>query len=223
MAKDFHNKMQHRKQFVLLVLLMLFAVPQAHACPKEKPFKRLSRPEKVWTVFHPFKAKEVYECAKRSRAVTDSLEKAGALTDNNGGQLDAFRHAYWMALLVNNGMKEKTVRKVGERHEKGNYLDFRKGKLEDGTRADSMMCVMDLRNNASGIAIAKKYRDGDKKISLIETILNEIWNGNLAIMRKNESGGYLDANGKLIDLTLYGGKWYIPKVIVKSDMIDVAH
>lgn len=223
MATEFHSRYPFLKRVALVpVLLVIFALHLA-AAPKDKPWKQVSRPEKVWSVTHPFKAKKVMKCAQRSRFVTDSLEKAGVFTDRNGGQLDAFRHAYWTALMINAGLKEKVVRKVGERHEKGNYIDFKKGKLEDSARADSMMCVMDLRNNDSGISIGKKYRDGDHKLSLIEMIMNETGNGNLAIMSKNESGGYLDANGKLIDLTMYGGKWYIPKVIVKSDMIDVQH
>lgn len=206
-----------------MVALLVISVLQVVACPKDKPRRHLSRPEKVWSVLHPFKAKKVLTCARRSIFVTDSLEKAGVLTDRNGGQLDAFRHSYWMALMINVGMNEETVRKIGERHEKGNYLDFKKGRLEDSLRPDSLMCVMDLRNNASGISIGIKYRDGDKKLSLIDSILKEIWNGNLAIMSKNANGAYLDSTDNVIDLPKYDGKWYIPKVIVKSDMIVVPH
>lgn len=220
---EFHSTGAGMKRAVTVLLLVVISALQLAACPKDKPWKRASRPEKIWSAVHPFKAKKVIACARRSQFVTDSLDKAGVLTDRNGGQLDAFRHAYWMALMINEGMSEKVVRRVGERHEKGNYIDYKKGKQEDSVRADSMMCVMDLRNNASGIAIGKKFRDGDKKLSLIETIVNEAWNGNLAIMHKNAMGGYLDAKGELIDLTQYSEKWYIPKVIVKSDMIAVQH
>ena len=206
-----------------MIALLVFSCLQVEARSENNQSGRISRPEKVWSVLHPFKAKKVLNCARRAVRVTDSLEKAGVLTDRNGGQLDAFRHSYWMALMINEGMAEKTVKRVGERHEKGNYIDFRKGKLEDSLRADSMMTVMDLRNNASGIAVGKKYRDGDKKLPLIDTILNEIWNGNLAIMSKNANGEYLDAKGSVIETGKYINQWYIPKVIVNSDMIVVPH
>lgn len=211
--------------YTLVVFLLLLAGPalQVEACPKDKPWRSASRPERIWSATHPFKAKKVVRCARRAQFITDSLGQANVITDRNGGQLDAFRHAYWMALMINEGLGETTVRKIGERHERGNYIDFRKGKQEDSVRADSMMCVMDLRNNTSGIAIGKQYRDGDKKISLIELILKGIWNGELAIMSKNAKGEYLDRNGDVIVLSKYAGAWSIPKHIVKSDMITVPH
>lgn len=55
---------------------------------------------KKWVLAHPFIAVKAFNCAVRSRFVTDSLEKNQLLKDGNGGQLDAFRHAYWMALLT---------------------------------------------------------------------------------------------------------------------------
>jgi hypothetical protein len=195
----------------------------AEACPKDKPFKRLSRPEKFWSAFHPFKAMKVYECAQRSRAVSDSLQKAEVLTDPNGGQLDAFRHSYWMALMIVNGMKEDVARKVGERHEKGNYLDFKKGILEDSILGDSMMCVMDLRNNDSGISIGQAFLKGDKKLSLVEFTINEIWNGKLVIMSKNAEGDYLDCDGEIITQSGKRTTWYLPKCLVSSDRIVVKH
>jgi hypothetical protein len=223
MQREFHSGKQVAKHAVIVIALLVISALQLAACPKDKPRRHLSRPEKVWSAFHPFKARKVIVCARLSIWVTDSLEKAGVLTDKNGGQLDAFRHAYWMALLINNGMNEEVVRKIGQLHEKGNYIDFKKGRLEDSLRPDSMMCVMDLRNNDSGISIGKQFLCGDKKLSLTELVLKEIWNGNLAIMSKNASGAYLDSSDEVIDLTKYSGKWYIPKVIVKSDMIVVPH
>lgn len=219
---EFHTGMRIRKHIVFAAVL-LFVVLQSAQLLNAQQRRSVSRPEQVWSIFHPFKAKKVLTSARRSIAVTDSLQKAGTLTDKDGGQLDAFRHSYWMALLINEGMKENVVRKIGARHEKGNYLGFKKGKLEEGARPDSMMCVMDLRNNESGIAAGKRYRDGERKISLIEMLINEIWNGNMAIMRKNERGEYLDANSNVIDPAKYASQWYIPKVIVKSDMIVVPH
>jgi hypothetical protein len=223
MAREFHSEKCITKQAVLLLVLLVISTIQLAATPTGKAKRHLSRPEKIWSAFHPFKARKVLKCARRSIFVTDSLEKAGVLTDRNGGQLDAFRHAYWMALMINNGMKAEVVRKIGQRHEKGNYLDFKKGKLEDSLLADSLMSVMDLRNNDSGIKIGEEFRSGDKKLSLIETVIKEIWNGKLAIMSKNADGDYLDCNGTVITPERNRVKWYIPKCIVSSDRIVVPH
>lgn len=203
---------------ILVALLVSSPSPLAGG-----PIKNISRPEKVWSVFHPFKALKVKQCADRARVVTDSLEQAGTMADKNGGQLDAFRHAYWMALMINMGMNEPVVRNVGTRHEKGNYIDFKKGRIEDSLMADSLMCVMDLRNNDSGIKLGKDYLNGDKKLPLVELIIKEIWNGNLAIMSKNEKGEYLDCNGNVVAPDSVRVGWYVTRCIVSSDRIIVAH
>lgn len=208
---------------VPLALLAVVFVQQVVACPKSMPFRRLSRPEKVWTVFHPVKAKKVYQCAQRARFVTDSLEQAGILYDKNGGQLDAFRHAYWMALMIETGLPEHAVRKVGEKHEKGNYLDFKKGRLEDSVRADSMSGVMDLKNNEAGINLGKEFVSGDKSVTLIRLIIIHIWNGKLFIVRKDAAGKYLNCKDEVIEMDKYKGKWSIPKCLVTSDKIIVNH
>jgi hypothetical protein len=149
------------------------------------------------------------------------LEKAGALTDSNGGQLDAFRHAYWCGLMMHY-LPERVVRRVGENHEHGNYIDFRKGKLEEGERSDSIASIMDLRNNEAGISIALSEAER-KNVSLIQIVINNIWNGKLCILKKDAAGNYLDKDDKLIKLNEYKNKWYIPKCIVSSDQIIVKH
>ena len=208
---------------VSFILLLVCFAQQLVASGKTKGWRRLSRPEKVWTFFHPFKARKVYDCAVRSKFVTDSLEKDGTLTDRNGGQLDAFRHAYWMALMIECGLSEKTVRRVGENHEKGNYLDFKKGRLEDSARADSMASVMDRKNNEMGIRLGKDYVNGDRKISLVQLIITQAWNGKLFILRKDVAGNYLDCSGQRINMNEYTGKWSIPKCLTGSDMVVVPH
>jgi hypothetical protein len=187
------------------------------------PWKNISRPEKVWSVFHPVKAMKVKRCADRARFVTDSLEDTGTLTDKNGGQLDAFRHAYWMALMILEGMNEHVVRKIGERHEKGNYLDFKRGKTEDSFRPDSLGSVMDLRNNEKGIETGKLNIGTIPKTSVIQQIISKIWNGEMVILRKDSTGNYLDCSGKVVDLMVYNKSWYIPKCLVSSDQVSVEH
>lgn len=203
------------------VSLFFFTLLEIQAGEKMREWRKLSRPEKVWSLMHTHKAKIVYKCALRARTVTDSLEKNGVITDRNGGQLDAFRHAYWSALMMQH-FSEQTVRRVGENHEKGNYLDFRKGKLEDGERSDSMASVMDLHNNESGIEIAKLHA-ANKSGSLIQLIIEQIWNGKLCILKKDASGNYLNAKDEIINVNDFKNKWYIPKCIVSSDAVLVKH
>jgi len=206
---------------VAATFLLVLSANVLSAGEKMREWKKLSRPEKVWTALHPYKAKIVYKCALLARTVTDSLEKNGVFTDRNGGQLDAFRHAYWSALMMQQ-FSEQTVRRVGENHEKGNYIDFRKGKLEDGDRSDSLASVMDLRNNESGIEIAKVHA-ANKSASLIQLIIEQIWNGKLCILKKDALGNYLNAKDEVINADDYKNKWFIPKCIVSSDAVLVKH
>lgn len=210
----------HALVAILLCFILQFPL---HAQEKRKAWGSLSRPEKCWTILHPCRARVVFRCAQRARFVTDSLEKAEALRDGNGGQLDAFRHAYWMALMVNEGLKEKAVRKVGLVHERGNYVDFKTGKLEDGARSDSMACVMDTKNNEVGITIGKQFMKGDKATSLIRLIIMNIWDGNLFIIRKDALGKYWSCQNQMIDLISFKDKWSIPKCLVKSNEIAEVH
>ena len=160
----------------------------------------------------------------QARTVADSLGKTGTITGTSGGQLDAFRHAYWMSLLSQKIAVRKAV-KLGNAHEKGNYLEWKKRKSEDGTRADSILCVMDLRNNAAGIAIGLIYKadTAAAKTNLAELVLKETWDGNLTIIKKDAEGNPLTCEGQMIDPTMYDGKWYIPKCLVKSNEIVVKH
>lgn len=206
---------------IVVTFILTLLVDVLCAGEKTREWKKLSRPEKIWTALHPHKAKIVYKCALRARTVTDSLEKNGVITDGNGGQLDAFRHAYWTALMMRH-FSEQTVRRVGENHEKGNYIDFRKGKLEDGQRSDSIAGVMDLRNNESGIEIAKLHA-ANKSASLIQLIIEQIWNGKLCVLKKDALGNYLNAKDEIIHTDDYKNNWYIPKCIVSSDAVLVKH
>ena len=205
--------MKIKTLFVFFIALISSARGQSTATS----FRKLSRPEKCWVIAHPFIAKKAWHCTQRVRAVTDSIEKAGVLADGNGGHLDAFRHAYWMASLVQEISPRKAM-KLGKAHEKGNYLDWKKGKNEDaGSRADSMSCVMDLQNNESGIAIGKKFRcDTASAKTLIREVLDSDANGNLVMLKKDESGNFYTCDGKPIDLTMYDKAWFIPKCLVKT-------
>jgi hypothetical protein len=202
--------------FLLQTGLLLLCFPVMLGAQK-KNFSKLSAPEKRWVVAHPFAAKKAFEATQRARAVTDSLSRNGILKDGNGGQLDAFRHAYWMALLVQE-ISAKKAERLGEAHEKGNYLDWKKGVLEDSLRADSMLCVMDLQNNAMGIKLGKQYaNDTTHSKSLEAVIIENVKHGKMVIIKKNVKGQPEDKSGRIIVPGKYIGKWYLPKVLVSSD------
>jgi hypothetical protein len=205
------------KLALLLFVLPFFLCGQSNSSTRVKSFSALSAPEKRWVIAHPFIAKKTFALTQRARFVTDSLSKNGILKDGNGGQLDAFRHAYWMALLAQEISTRKAV-KLGKAHEKGNYLGWKKGLAEDSMRADSILCVMDLLNNEKGIAIGKTYlNDTARSGSLEEIVLKNVLTGKLLIVKKNAKGQAEDAAGRIIVMEDYKRKWYVPKVLVRSD------
>lgn len=183
-------------------------------------FSKLSSPEKLWVMAHPFAAKKALAVTQRARFVTDSLSKNGIVKDGNGGQLDAFRHAYWMASLVQK-IPARKAEKLGKAHEKGNYTGWKKGMLEDSMRADSMLCVMDLQNNTTGIKLGIEYaNDSTHSKSLESIILQNVKSGKMVIVKKNVKGQPEDKAGRIIVPSQYVGKWYMPKVLVRSDYTE---
>lgn len=135
--------------------------------------------------------------------------------DGNGGRIDAFRHAYWMALLSQK-IKIKKALKLGMAHEKGNYLQFKKHQLEEGTLPDSMSSVMDLWNNKVGAELGYLNRELNKN-DLKEKIMRAITIGEMRILKKDSMGNYLQCNLEVIDLNQYR-QWNIPKCLIGSEM-----
>src|SRR5258705_12173330 len=81
-------------------------------------FKKLSCAEKHWVFFHPFIAKKAFRLTQQARAASKEMLRSPLLDgDFNGGQVDAFRHAYWMALLTQH-MCWRKARWLGKAHEK---------------------------------------------------------------------------------------------------------
>ncbi len=206
-------------KFPVIFLLVLFfnsLSTNAQDCAsKLASFKKLSKPEKYWVISHIFVASKALKISNFVRMVTDSLKINSILDgDSDGGQIDAFRHSYWMALLVKE-MNFKKALKLGKAHEKGNYLDFKEGKKEEGNLPDKIACEMDIWNNEVGISLGKKYLNISPD-SLKTIIINEILNGSMKVIYKNKTGDSLDKDGNLIPLAVWSGKWENQRFLIES-------
>src|SRR5437868_602487 len=103
---------------LIFAILIFFCLQQSEAQVNYKTeFRKLSCPEKRWVFFHLFIAKKAFKLTQQARATSKEMAK-NPLTDGdeNGGQVDAFRHAYWMALLSQNICWRK-ARGLGKAHE----------------------------------------------------------------------------------------------------------
>lgn len=181
----------------------------------QSSFRKLSRPEKCWVLCHPFKAKRALIVTKEVQLVVDSIKKSGIVgTDNNGGNLDAFKHAYWMASVALE-IGSKQALKLGKAHEKGNYLQYKKHKLEDAILPDSVSSSMDLGNNEVGVNSLGRchFKITEKELQYL--ILDKLKQGELFIIKKDEQGNFLTCDGALISLKEWAGKWGIPKCLIK--------
>ena len=164
---------------------------------------KISGPEFWWAIGHPFIAIKAKRISKQAIRTTDSLEAAAILKDRSGGQLDAFKHAFWMASLSQQ-IKPKKAYKLGVAHEKFNYKQSRKGK-GGGDKAAS---EMDLWNNKTGIDLGYIHRDVPKDI-LINIVIQAVKEGKMKVIKKNIDGNSLDCDGQLIDkstLKTWGNK-----------------
>ncbi len=181
-----------------------------------KRFTKLSCPEKSWVLFHPFIAKNVYiisiESAKKAQELVADSNLDG---DLNGGQLDAFRHSYWMARITQeHGWR--CAHSLGNAHEKGNFKDFKKHQLEDGCLPDQQSCEMDYLNNDVGIQVGKDNLHANSE-ELSKKIIELILNGKLFIIKKNLIGAFLNCNGEIISDKNNTKKWETQKCIVPSN------
>lgn len=201
----------------LLVLLLQVSV-NSFAQGKLSQWRKLSRPEKIWVLTHPFIAKKAFKLTQKAIASTAELKQLKGLGGENGGQLDAFRHSYWMALLTQRIGSRKAYR-LGLAHEKGNKLMFRKHLLEEGAMPDSVSSAMDMANNQVGIDVGKKYDKSKLDVELRAWLISKILQGEMKIICMNSSGTFIDCSGKPIDMALWQGKWNIPKCLCSSNSI----
>ena len=196
--------------FGMSLLLQLSACGSFH-----QKLKKVSKHEKRWAITHPFQVKRAHRISKQAQKTADSIRQISQLDqDANGGQVDAFRHAFWMSTL-SQGIGYRSARKLGKAHEKTNYEQFKKGEKEDGGLPDAAASEMDLFNNEFGISLYKNNKKASRE-TYIELIIKAIQNGKLRVLYKDEKGTYLDCKGEKIKLNYKVKKWQNNKCLVPS-------
>lgn len=201
------------RYFLSILLLFLFV-----GCSPtlKSSFKKLSKPERSWVIWHPFKAKRAYRISLEAEKTKDSIQNTNLIgKDNNGGQLDAFKHSFWMARLSQR-IGKRAAFTLGKAHEKGNYQTFLKRRLEDGMLPDKPSTDMDLYNNNIGISVGKQFKKASKP-QLISVLIDSIRQGKMRVLLKDNNGHFLDCDKKRIPLDSLKHKWNTKKCLVNSN------
>ncbi|RLK03168.1 DUF6973 domain-containing protein [Tenacibaculum discolor] len=202
-------------QKVFIIVFMIFNLV-TNAQSNWHQFKKLQRAQKTWVLLHPFKAKKAFIVSREASRVSDSLRVSPLLDrDHAGGQVDAFRHAFWMALLQQE-IGENAARSLGKAHEKDNYKTYKDRKLEDGVIPDQISSEMDLFNNEIGLTLSRKDDNLPKK-GLIYRVINAILQGKLKVIKKDKKGTFLTCNDEVIPKKSLVGKWKNNKCLVNSN------
>ncbi|MGB2129285.1 MAG: DUF6973 domain-containing protein [Flavicella sp.] len=209
-------KINRKINYFTTKLLAVITLFQFCACGSyHQKLSKVSVHEKKWALLHPFQIKRAIRLSKQAQRVADSIKKTNALDkDANGGQVDAFRHAFWMSTL-SQGIGYRSARSLGKAHEKTNYEQFKKGENEDGGLPDAAATEMDLYNNEFGISLYKENKKANKE-TYIALILQAIHDGKLRILQKDKEGSYLDCEGKKLALKHKVKKWENNKCLVPS-------
>lgn len=199
---------------LLIALTMMFSV-LCNAQSSKKAFRNLSKAEKRWVLFHPFKAKKAYRVSKVVTRLMDSIQKTETLGKHQiGNQLDAFKHTYWMWTLASN-IGCRSAKSLGKAHEKGNYQTYKKQELEDGTLPDAVSSEMDMHNNAIGIQLFKQHGRISKK-ERIKKVLEALSLGKLRMIAQRLRGVYVDVKGAVLPKESYEGLWENRKILIPT-------
>ena len=204
-----------KKIFVIQIVVLHFSV-NSFSQNIIKQYIQLSRPEKLWVVSHFFIARKTADVIATSINQVEHYNIHFKLDGiNNGGNLDAFRHAYSMAILSKKIGKKKAL-SLGKAHEKGNYIQFKKGKFEDGILPDYASTEMDLFNNLIGAEIGKIHAICSND-SIANIILMSIKNGDLRMLNIDKKGNYLNCKHEIIEFPLKRKAWFTARCVVPSN------
>lgn len=204
-----------RARLIPACLLLTFFALGSVRVSAQKTFFNISKYERRWALFHPFAACRIKKHQKEMYAVYKEVRGSNLLDAYaSGGRLDAFRHVFAMAYFVR-FVKPHKLRQLGRAHERGNYLHYRKGILEEGELPDSIATVMDLRNNEIGISLGCENGNltiGELKLKVIEKIKD----GGAFILLRDSAGRYLDCERCVIEAEELKGAWRTPRCLVAS-------
>lgn len=210
--------MVHRG-FIFFQIFLFFVVPIKAKSQSDgliSGFFKISFPEKIWVITHPFIAKKAWKISRETIRITEEIKKDTLLDgDIDGGQVDAFRHTFWMASLSQkiNGRK---AGKLGLAHEKTNYKRFKKGIKEDNSLPDAASREMDLLNNDYGIYQGNSNRDLAQN-ELIFLVKKAVTDGKVWKINKNIKGESLDCKDEVLPKEKYFKKWENQRCLVRSD------
>ncbi len=176
----------------------------------------IGRYEIRWALRHPFAAIKINHHLKKAMTIYREVKDTKQLDEvESGGTLDAFRHSFTMAYLAQR-INPKKLKKLGVAHEKGNKRQFEKNMNENGERADSLACEMDLRNNELGFLIG--FNNKSLTIDELKTeILTQIKQGNAWILKKNSQNKYVSCNNEEVLIDNFKNQWFLPKCLIKSN------
>ncbi|RME16411.1 MAG: hypothetical protein D6799_04950 [Bacteroidetes bacterium] len=140
------------RKIILILILNILTTSLLYSQHKGKHQYR-------WAVFHPVAAIKVKHIYKKNLPIYQQVKQQKILdTLENGGKLDAFRHAFFMACFAQKIQTKKLI-KLGIAHEKDDVYYFHKNKkAEYADIPDSTSIQMDLYNNNIGIELGRKYR-----------------------------------------------------------------
>ena len=206
------------KKNVIFTLLFFTSFITFSQTSTYQKFKKLSSPKKWWVVFHPFKAKKALIISTEIKRISDSIQKTKMLDgDKSGGQVDALRHALWMASL-RIAIGKSAARSLGKVHEKENYLYYKANRLEDGSLPDKASMDMDLYNNEVGLFLVNKKEKISNK-QLIEKLIRAIKHGKMKVIKKDHKKHFLTCKGKIIEKETLQRKWINNKCLINSNQI----
>lgn len=127
---DFYSCAFGKKRSRIFISLTVFLAVSS-VCAAQTNFK-LGKYEKRWALFHPCAALKLKKHKSEMLATYNEVKDKKLLDAfENGGKLDAFRHVFAMSYF-SKYISVKKLRKLGRAHEKGNYLQYLKGKNDEG-------------------------------------------------------------------------------------------
>jgi len=143
--------------------------------------------EMAWAVLNPLSAYRIKKAADRAFALADASGLEGA----RDGRKDAFRHCIWNALATQSAGATAT-RDFTTLHEQGTNP----ASYANSPDYDPIAIQMDLHNNRVGRQIG--YSNSSATEEQIVALVNQaIANGDLRMIKRDNRGNYLDANGDL--------------------------